>query len=108
MGYEAIFVVVERGKANDVVKQAAKAGARGATIFFGRGSGQHLFSFFRSLQIEPSKEIIIIVTEGDKVDPIFKAVAEAARVNETGPGIAFTIPISRMAGIDLSSNAKPE
>ena len=39
MGLEAIVCILERGKANDVVKKAVEAGARGATIFFARGSG---------------------------------------------------------------------
>ncbi len=99
MEYEAIVVIVERGKANATVKKASEAGARGATIAYGRGSGEHLFPFFRSMQIEPSKEIILIITTKEKLDPLFKVVAEAARVNEPGKGIAFTVPIRNLCGV---------
>lgn len=100
MDYEAIIAIVERGKANAIVKEAVKAGARGATIVFGRGSGEHVLSFFRSLQIEPAKEIIAIIVSQSESGPIYDAVVKAARVLENGKGIAFTFPIDRLAGID--------
>lgn len=99
MDYEAIVVIVERGKANAIVKKASEAGARGATIAFGRGSGEHLFSFFRSMQIEPSKEIILIITTKEKLPALFEVVADAARVREPGKGIAFTVSINNLCGI---------
>lgn len=102
MGYEAIIVIVERGKANAIVKKATEAGARGATIAYGRGSGEQVFSFFRSLQVEPSKEIIMIISSQDKLCDIFKVVVEAAKVNEPGKGIAFTVPINNLTGITIA------
>ena len=99
MDYEGIVVIVERGKANAIVKKASEAGAKGATIAFGRGSGEHLFSFFRSLQIEPSKEIILIITPKEKSEELFEAVVEAARIREPGKGIAFTVPIGKLCGM---------
>lgn len=101
MDYEAIVVIVERGKANAIVKKASEAGAKGATIAYGRGSGEHLFSFFRSMQIEPSKELILIITTKEKLDEIFAVVTEAARVREPGKGIAFTVPINNLCGMNL-------
>lgn len=99
MSHEAIVVIVERGKAAAIVKKAAEAGARGATIVYGRGSGEHVLSFFRSLQIEPAKEAILIIVEEKDVRRIFDVVAETARVKEKGKGIAFTIPIGNFTGI---------
>ncbi|MDR1534607.1 MAG: P-II family nitrogen regulator [Planctomycetota bacterium] len=99
MEYEAVVAIVERGKANDVVKKAVEAGANGATIAFGRGSGEHVLSFFRSLQIEPAKEIIVVIAPRERVDGIFEVIVEAARIREKGKGIAFCLPIARIAGI---------
>ena len=99
MEYDAIIAIVERGKANGIVKKATQAGARGATILFGRGFGEHVFSFFRSLQIEPSKEIIIIISDQEKLPDIFKVVVEASKVKEEGKGIAFTVPIKNLTGL---------
>jgi nitrogen regulatory protein PII len=99
MEYEAIVVIVERGKANGVIKKIAEAGAIGATIVYGRGSGEQMFSFFRSLKVESSKEIILIISPADTVDELYKIVVDAAKVREKGKGISFTVPIRNLIGI---------
>lgn len=99
MEYEAIVVIVERGRANDVVKKAAEAGARGATIVYGRGAGEHVVSFFRSLHVEPAKELILIIMPKEEVKGVFDVVLDAARVREKGKGIAFCVPIGNVNGI---------
>lgn len=106
MGYEAIVVIVERGKANEVVKKVTDAGAHGATIAYGRGSGEQVFSFFRSLQVESSKEIILIIAKQEKLQELFDVVVDAAKVKEKGKGIAFTVPINNLAGISLENGEK--
>ena len=35
-----IIAVVERGKADKIVVKAKDAGAKGATVFYGRGTGE--------------------------------------------------------------------
>ena len=40
MDVKCIVAIVERGKADKVVDKAKKAGARGATILYGKGTGQ--------------------------------------------------------------------
>ncbi len=99
MNYEAIVVIVERGKANDVVKKVTEAGARGATIIYGRGAGGQVLSFFRSLQVEASKEILFIIADENNVQRLLEVAAEAAHVKEQGKGIAFTVPIRNLIGI---------
>ncbi len=106
MGYEAIVVIVERGKANEVIKKVSEAGAVGATIAYGRGSGEQVFSFFKSLKVESSKEIILIISPGDQLDKLYGTVVEAAHVREKGKGIAFTVPIGRLTGISGEDGEK--
>ncbi len=103
MEYEAIIVIVERGKANAIVKRATEEGAHGATIVYGRGSGEQVFSFFRSLQVEPSKEIIMIIVPAEKLQHIFDVVVEVAQVRERGKGIAFTVPLRNLTGISIGN-----
>ena len=97
--HELIVAIVERGKAQGVVKAAVKAGAPGATIIYGRGTGEHVLSFFQSLKVEPAKEIILLLVALEARPAIFAAVAEAARVREGGKGIAFVLPVSALVGI---------
>ena len=106
MEYEAIVVIVERGKANEIIKKVAEAGAIGATIAYGRGSGEQVFSFFRSLKVESSKEIILIISPRDKLDTLYETVVVAAKVREKGKGIVFTVPIGNLTGISREDGEK--
>ncbi|MDR3211118.1 MAG: P-II family nitrogen regulator [Planctomycetota bacterium] len=100
MEYEAIVAIVERGRANGVAKKACESGASGATIAFGRGFGEHILSVFSNLQVEPSKEFVLIISEKSDTERLLGIVVEAARIHEAGKGIAFTLPIGNLVGMD--------
>ena len=87
-----------RGKADKIVDKA-KVGAKGATILYGRGTGQSEALKFFNIHIEASKEIIIILSEKDNYKPIYDIVIEAGRLKEPGTGIIFTVPISNLVGL---------
>lgn len=97
--YEAVFVIVENGKADFVVEAAQKAGAKGATIVHGRGSGIHETDNIFGLVIEPEKEIVIMLIKREDVDGVTKSVREAIDIEEPGQGIMFIMDVNRTAGI---------
>ncbi len=99
-----IIAVVERGKADKIVDKAKDVGARGATIFYGRGTGESEVKRFLNIHIESSKEIILVLSDDEKYKVIFDAMIDAGKLNEPGKGIIFTIPILNIAGIN--SNIK--
>ena len=95
-----IIAVVERGKADKIVVQAKEAGAKGATVFYGRGTGESEVKRFLNIHIESSKEIIMVLSDNEKYKTIFDAIIEAGKLNEPGRGIIFTMPILNIAGIN--------
>lgn len=95
-----IIAVVERGKADKIVEKAKDVGARGATVFYGRGTGESEVKRFLNIHIESSKEIIMVLSDDEKYKVIFDAMIEAGKLNEPGKGIIFTIPILNIAGIN--------
>lgn len=99
-----IFAIVERGKADYVVKKAKEAGAQGATIMYGRGTGTHEAHKLFNIHIESSKEIIIILVEKDKMKPIYDAIVEAGKLNDPGTGIIFTLPVGNLLGLHHRDN----
>ncbi len=96
---EAIIVIVERGKADKLVDLAKKAGATGATIFYARGTGTAEAKKLFNLNIEASKEAILILSEHEKSQPIIDALCEAGRLRDPGTGIIFTMPITKVVGL---------
>ena len=97
--YKAIFTIVERGLAESVVEAATEAGARGGTIINARGSGIHETSKLFAMEIEPEKEIVLIIIEASQTDIITNAIREKIKIDEPGRGIIFTTDISRAFGL---------
>ncbi|NLY36049.1 MAG: P-II family nitrogen regulator [Tissierellia bacterium] len=97
---ELIVVIIERGKADKIIKKAKEAGARGATVFYGRGTGESDIGHWIGRNIDQAKEVILILTEtGEKEKKIMEAVVEAGKIREPGTGIAFTLPVKHLFGL---------
>ncbi|NLV75824.1 MAG: P-II family nitrogen regulator [Tissierellia bacterium] len=96
---KCIIAIVERGKADKIVNKAKKAGAKGATIMYGRGTGQTEALKFFNIYIEASKEIIIILSEEKFYRDIYNTIIEAGRLKEPGTGIIFTVPVEELVGL---------
>lgn len=97
--YQAITVIVERGKAEDVIEAATKAGSKGGTIINGRGSGIHETSKLFFMDIEPEKEIVIILSKVDKTDDIVASISKEMKIEEPGNGIIFVQEVNRAYGL---------
>ncbi|CAM3019310.1 P-II family nitrogen regulator [Hathewaya histolytica] len=97
---EAIIIIVDRGKADKIVKIAKKHGANGATIFYGRGTGGTEAKHFFNIEVDDCKEIIIILSEKNKVNPIMDAISKEKNLDKPGKGIIFSFPISRLIGLN--------
>jgi len=98
-GAELITCVVQRGHADKVAKAAVQAGARGATIFFGRGMGARDHLGLLGLAIVPEKEVIMIVCKEAETKAIFDAIVEAGHLHTPGMGVAYTSPVGMSAGV---------
>lgn len=96
---KCIIAIVERGKADKIVDAAKKAGANGATIFYGRGTGESEVKKFLNMHVEASKEIIFILTEIDKYKKIMEAMVDAGQLKKPGTGIIFTVPVTNLIGL---------
>ncbi|HCX65784.1 MAG TPA: transcriptional regulator [Eubacteriaceae bacterium] len=87
--YHSIFVIVDRGGAETVVDAATKAGAKGATIINARGSGIHETKKIFSIEIEPEKEIVLILVEEEISRQVCDGIKEATELDQPGRGILF-------------------
>lgn len=96
---KCIVGVVERGRADQVVDAAKKAGAAGATIFYGRGTGESEVKKFLNMHVESSKEVIIILSEVKDVKEILDAMVKAGDLEKPGTGIIFTMPVDGLIGL---------
>ena len=95
-----IVTIVERGKADKIVEAAKKVGANGATVFYGRGTGESEVKRFLNVNIEASKEIILILSERDEMRTIVEAMVDAGNLEDAGTGIIFTVPVTNLLGLN--------
>ena len=92
-----ITCVVQRGKAEEVVQAAQDAGAQGATIYFGSGSGVRERLGLLGLAVDVEKEIITILVGDDQLDRIFERMYFAAELDLPGAGIIYVTKLDKAA-----------
>lgn len=97
--YQAITVIVDKGKAEYVIDAATKAGSRGGTILNARGSGIHETSKLFSMDIEPEKEIVLILSEREKTEAIVASIRNNLKIDEPGNGIIFIQNVNETYGL---------
>jgi nitrogen regulatory protein PII len=97
--YHAITVIVNKGNGENVIDAATKAGSKGGTIINARGSGIHETSKLFAMDVEPEKEIVIILSKTDKTEEIVFAIRTDLKIDEPGKGIIYVQDINRAYGL---------
>ena len=89
--------IVQRGKADAIVKAAQEVGAQGATVYYARGSGIRERLGVLGLAIEVEKEAINILVANDQIDRIFEKMYIAGHLDTPGMGIMYVTPLEKAA-----------
>lgn len=97
--YHVINVIVDKGRAEDVITAAEQAGSKGGTILNARGAGVHETSRLFAMDIEPEKEVVLILAETDASDRIIESISRALHMDEPGNGILYVQNTSRTYGL---------
>lgn len=98
-GYQLVVTIVDRDLGDTVVEAARSAGAAGATILHGRGVGHHETGKIFNIQIEPEKEIVLMVVENDDVDKVTSVINDTMHIKEPGRGLLFTLDVNQATGL---------
>ena len=97
--HKIIYVVVDKGRGNDVIEAANLADARGGTIINARGAGIHEVQKLFSVEIEPEKEEVFILTKTEKKDAIVESIRAHLQIDEPGNGIMFVLDVNETYGL---------
>lgn len=97
--YNAIYTIVEKGNADDVIEAAEKAGSRGGTVMHARGSGSEEARKVFNMLIEPEKEIVLIISEEAKTKDIVESIRKETGIEEQGKGIIFVTNVAQTYGL---------
>ena len=97
--YVALYVIVDRHEGQKAVHIAQENGARGATLVHGRGSAKEVKSILLNMNIEPEKDIVIMLVKKDLVEKIRDAIYEQMNLIEENKGIIYSLPVMEVRGL---------
>ena len=101
--YELIMVIANQGATDQVRDAARAAGARGGTVVHGLGTGSKNAEKFYRVSIASEKEVILIVSAAGQKAAIMKAIIEQAGPDTKAGAIAFSLPVSEIAGFGIKA-----
>ena len=97
--FECIITIVDGGYSETVVDAAKEAGAKGATIINARGSTSKEPNKFFKLNIQPDKQIVMILSKTEETKVIVEAISKAAGMNTKAHALSFVLPVEDAIGM---------
>ncbi|MGF6376576.1 nitrogen regulatory protein PII [Clostridiales Family XIII bacterium PM5-7] len=97
--YHMITTIVNRGSAEDVIEAAVAAGSKGGTIINARGSGVNETTKVFNIEIEPEKEIVLILSAEETSKAIVESITSKLNMDQPGNGIVFVQTVNEVHGI---------
>ena len=97
--HEVIFAIVNSGFAEDVMDVAREQGVRGGTILNARGVAKEDAAAFFGIALHSEKEILMMVVEKNIRDNVLNAIYKEMGMAKAAQGIAFSLPVSDVAGL---------
>ena len=97
--HELIVCIVNAGFSQNVMEAARGAGAKGGTILRARGSANPEAEEFFSINIQPDKEVLMILIPKAIKDDVLKAIYKDCGLADEAKGIAFSLPVNRTTTI---------
>ena len=99
--HELIVVIANRGHTDQVMDAARSAGATGGTTIHAKGTGTELARKFLGVSLAAEKEIVFILAKEADRKPIMKAVMTQAGMSTRAQAVAFSLPVTDLAGLRL-------
>ena len=106
--HEVIFAIVNSGFAEEVMEVAREKGVRGGTILNARGVVKEDAAAFFGITLHSDKEILMMVVEKSIRDEVLNAIHKEMDMSKKAKGIAFSLPVSDVAGLAMPVEAKTE
>ena len=106
--HEVIFAIVNSGYAEDVMDIAREQGVRGGTILNARGVVKEEAAAFFGITLHQEKEILMMVVEKSIRDNVLNAIYKQMGMAKKAKGIAFSLPVSDVAGLSPAQVEKAE
>lgn len=98
--FELIMCIINAGFSDAVMDAARSCGARGGTVIHARGTARQEVETRFNFSIHPEKEVVLILASNKIKDDILHAIYQEVGLNSPGQGIAFSMPVDEVVGIN--------
>lgn len=92
-----ITCIVQVGRADDILKAARDAGARGAIVYHAKGTGVRERLGLLGVAVEAEKEVVSIIVSAEQRSWVFNSIYKAGKLDTPGIGFMYTIPLEKVA-----------
>ena len=99
--YELLVVIANQGYTNQIMDAAREQKAGGGTVIHAKGTGIERAEKFLGVSLVKEKEMVFIVVRRELRDNMMKAIMEQAGLRSKAQAIAFSLPVSSVAGMRL-------
>lgn len=97
--HQVIVCIVNNGFADEAMDAARAVGARGGTVMSARGTANIEAEKAFQIQIQPEKEMIMILVSEDIKEDVMHALYRSVGTHTPAHGIAFAVPVDDVVGI---------
>ena len=99
--YELLMIIANQGYTEQIMAAARAQGAGGGTVLHAKGTGMENANKFLGFSLASEKEAVLIVVPTAKKNGIMTAVMEQAGLKTNAKAIAFSLPVTAVAGMRL-------
>lgn len=100
--YQVIVCIVNNGFADEAMDAARAVGVRGGTVMSARGTANPEAEKAFHIQIQPEKEMIMILVCEDIKEDVLRALYRSVGTHTPAHGIAFAMSVDGVVGIGES------
>ena len=91
------FTIVNRGKANAILRKAKECGAKGGTILLGEGTVTS--KLLDAVGVTETHKEILMISASDELDAkLHETISETFNFSKRNRGIAFSVPFMSECG----------
>ncbi len=102
MKFSAVVLIVPEEDENRATEILKEAGATGLTILKGKGLRHNERKTFLGLGLERKESLLLCVVEKQLAMRILKTVKLQLKMDLSGGGLAFSLPLASVVGIGLA------
>lgn len=99
--FELLVTIANSGHIETIMDAARSAQAPGGTVIHAKGTGTEQAKKFLGISLAEEKEMIFIVVRSRQKNKIMRAIMEQAGTGTTAGAIAFSLPVTAVAGLRL-------